>query len=951
MVEAAFEGLHPRILSGLEELGIVEPTPPQEKAIGPISAGENVLLVAPTASGKTEAALLPVFDALMREEGGRGIEVIYVTPLRALNRDIHKRLMFWADYLGVSVQIRHGDTSQRDRRRQIAEPPRMLITTPETLQAILPTKSMRGHLETVRTVIVDEIHDLAASKRGAQLTIGLERLDKAAGRSVQRIGLSATVGNPREVASFLGGVHPVNVIEVDVDKEYSYTLEYPVPEFSDFDLADDLGTTPEAASRLRRIRDLIRSRRSTLIFVQGRGQAESLGHKLGKFEPSIEVHHGSLSREQRHSIEDRFKVGELKGIVCTSTLQLGIDIGDVDLCIQYLSPRQVSTLIQRVGRAGHTLKQSSEGVLISAYGEDALESMVTSERARKGALEKTEMHLKALDVLAHQVVGLALEDEGMGEEAAYELVKRAYPFRGLTWEEFGEMTRFLKAIGLITRREGLTGSGKGRMYYYENLGMINDERRYPFINVVTDRVIGTVGDEFWTLRARLGLNVILKGRVWRILQIDEERGVLHVLPSDDPLGALPGWDGELIPVPKEVAEEVGSLREEIAGEVECLGKEEAIEALSKRLEADPAAIRAVADEIEDHRQAGFPLPTKSRILLEAYDKYLIVHSSYGERVNRTMGAIFDAVLSDHDLIYIWWNDPYRILIEAPRRLDKWDLEKARDLLFNLSGEEVDRRLQEYMEARFPFGYKMKFIAERFGVIPRGKTLNARTLENLYIRYKDSPIYKETLREAQQEKLDLPAVKEIMAGIASGSIEVMTSLGGEPSPLARHILEEYADVAELVESKISVSDQLDYMKKSVHARLVRLACMNCGEWSASMRVRELDERPTCDNCGSSLLSVMRRYEDPDEFLTIYKRWRDGDLVSNEGKERLTKGRKTADMVLSYGRRAVEALMVRGVGPVTSYQVLSRMQRNEKEFYADLLKAKIQYMKTRQYWDEK
>ncbi len=951
MVEAAFEGLHPRILSGLEELGIVEPTPPQEKAIGPISAGKNVLLVAPTASGKTEAALLPVFDALMREEGGRGIEVIYVTPLRALNRDIYKRLMFWADHLGVSVQVRHGDTSQRDRRRQIAEPPRMLITTPETLQAILPTKSMRGHLEAVRTVIVDEIHDLAASKRGAQLTIGLERLDKAAGRPVQRIGLSATVGNPDEVASFLGGVHLVNVIEVDVDKEYSYRLEYPVPESSDFDLADDLGTTPEAASRLRRIRVLIRSRRSTLIFVQGRGQAESLGHKLGKIEPSIEVHHGSLSREQRHSIEDRFKAGELKGIVCTSTLQLGIDIGDVDLCIQYLSPRQVSTLIQRVGRAGHTLKQSSEGVIISAYGEDALESMVTSKRARKGALEKTEMHLKALDVLAHQVVGLALEDEGMGEENAYELVKRAYPFRGLTWEEFGEMTRFLKAMGLITRREGLTGSGKGRMYYYENLGMINDERRYPFINVVTDRVIGTVGDEFWTLRARLGLNVILKGRVWRILQIDEERGVLHVLPSDDPLGALPGWDGELIPVSKEVAEEVGNLREEIAGEIESLGKEEAIEALSKRLEANPAAIRAVADEIEAHRQAGFSLPSRNRILLEAYDKYLIVHSSYGERVNRTLGAIFDAILSDHDLIYIWWNDPYRILIEAPRRLDKWDLEKVRDLLFNLSGEEVDSRLQEYMEARFPFGYKMKFIAERFGVIPRGKTLDARTLENLYIRYKDTPVYKETLREAHQEKLDLPAVKEIMADIASGSIEVMTSLGGEPSPLARHILEEYADVAELVESKISVSDQLDYMKKSVHARLVRLACMNCGEWSASMRVRELVERPTCDNCGSSLLSVMRRYEDPDEFLTIYKRWRDGGPVSNEGKERLTKGRKTADMVLSYGRRAVEALMVRGVGPVTSYQVLSRMQRNEKEFYADLLKAKIQYMKTRQYWDEK
>jgi len=302
--------------------------------------GENVLLIAPTASGKTEAALLPVFSALMEEpHPPGGIEVVYITPLRALNRDIHKRMMYWADRLGVTVQVRHGDTSQRDRRRQSVKPPRFLITTPETLQAILPTKAMRDHLKTVRWVIVDEIHDLAASKRGVQLTIGLERLEKVAEGPVQRIGLSATVGNPDEVAGFLGGIHPVNVIEVEVDKVYSYDVEFPEAGDDDFDLASDLSTSPEAAARLRRILALIEGKKSTLVFVQGRGQAESLGHKLGRMEPLIEVHHGSLSREQRHAIEDRFKAGELKGIICTSTLQLGIDIGNVDLTIQYLSAR------------------------------------------------------------------------------------------------------------------------------------------------------------------------------------------------------------------------------------------------------------------------------------------------------------------------------------------------------------------------------------------------------------------------------------------------------------------------------------------------------------------------------------------------------------------------------------------------------------------------------------
>jgi len=954
MSPSAFAGLHPRILSGLEALGIVEPTPPQEKAMGPISAGENVLLIAPTASGKTEAALLPVFDALLREHPApEGVEVVYVTPLRALNRDIHRRLMFWADHLGLGVQIRHGDTSQRARRRQEAAPPRMLITTPETLQAILPSKAMRGHLGDVRWVIVDEIHELAASKRGAQLTLGLERLERAAKAAPQRIGLSATVGNPGEVAAFLGGPHPVRVIEVEVDKKYGYAVEFPEPGAKDFDTADDLGTTPEAAARLRRMMDLVRGSSSTLIFVQGRGQAESLGHKLGKADPLIEVHHGSLSREQRHAIEDRFKSGELKGIVCTSTLQLGIDIGDVDLCIQYLSPRQVSTLIQRVGRAGHTLAERSEGVLISAYGEDALESMVAAERARRGDLEPTEIHIGPLDVLAHQIVGLALEEEQVGVEDAHGLVARAYPFRDVTRGEFEELLQFLVSIGLVSVREGeMRVRKKGRMYYYENLGMINDERRYPFINVVTDRVIGTVGDEFWSLRARLGLNVIMKGRVWRILQIDEERGVLHVLPSDDPLGALPGWDGELIPVPKEVAEDVGELRERVLEEVERLGsKEEAIEELSRKLGADRAAVRAAADEIEAHTKAGFPVPTKRRILLEAYGKYLIVHSTFGERVNRTLGAIFDAILSDHDLIYIWWNDPYRVLVEAPRRLDRFDLEKVERVLFRISGEEAERQLDDFMEARFPFGYKMKFIAERFGVIPRGKTLDSRTLENLYVRFKDTPIYRETLREAHMEKLDLQSVREILSGVASGEVEVVSVLAAEPSPLARHILEEYADVAELMESKIAIADQLDYMKQSIRSRLVKLACMNCGEWYERKRVREISERPTCGNCGSGLLAVLRRYQDPDAFLELLRRWKGGGQVTGDDKDLLTRGRKTADMVLSYGRRAVEALMVRGVGPVTSYQVLSRMHQDEKALYSDLLKAKIQYMKTRQYWDTK
>jgi len=950
-----FELLHPRIREGLSALGIEEPTPPQEKGIIPILRGENVLLVAPTASGKTEAALLPLFHRLLVSEGQQGIQLIYVTPMRALNRDILRRLYFWAEHLDLDIQIRHGDTSQSIRRKQLTAPPRVLITTPETLQAILPTERMRQNLRGVNCVVIDEVHELVDSKRGAQLTVGLERLELVTGRPVQRVGLSATVGNPEEVAEFLVGPgRQVEVIEVPVEKPFQYRVEHPMPSEKDFDLAGDLRMSPEAASRLRRINDLIEEHGSTLVFANGRGETEMLGHQLGMINPGVAVHHGSLSREQRNLVEDDLKEGRVKAIVCTSTLQLGIDIGKIDLCIQYHSPRQVSALIQRVGRAGHRLAALSKGVIIAAYSDDALESIAAVRRAREGRLEPLQVHEGALDVLTHQVVGLTMDLGEVAQEEALTILRRAYPYRALSEEEFNDLLDFLVGLRLVARVGGkLRRLDRSRGYYYENLSMIPDERRYPFIDVVTDRVIGTVGEEFWSLRARVGLNVIMRGRVWRIIQIAEEEGLLHVIPSDDPLGALPGWDGELIPVPFELAEETGKLRGALAEEVEKLkSKEVAVEALSKRLGVEPEGLRAAADEVEVALSLGFPVPTDRRIVLEVYDKYLVIHSSFGERVNRTLGCVFDAILSEHELILGWWNDVYRILVEAPRKLDKYDLEKIPAWLFPMSGDEVEKRFLEYLEARFPFGYKMKFIAERFGVLKRGKTTwGSERIEELHRRFKDTPIHRETLREAYQERVDLEKVKWLIGAVSRGEVEVATKLVASPSPFARHILMQYADLEELMAPDYVIRDELDYMKKSLEARTVQLACLNCGEWTEKMRVRNLEEKPQCGKCGSSLLALIERNQTPVELLALFRQWREEKPLSPEEQDRLAYSRKTADLILSYGRKAAIALLVHGVGPQTAYQILSRMHRDEKDLYRDLLKAKIQYLRNRPYWDNK
>ncbi|MEM2110885.1 MAG: DEAD/DEAH box helicase [Candidatus Bathyarchaeia archaeon] len=939
----------------LTEMGFSEPTEPQIKAIPLILKGENVLLVAPTGSGKTEAALLPVFSNFLEIPEKKGVSILYVTPLRALNRDMVKRLMTWAGFLDLRVEVRHGDTEVKTRRRQALKPPNMLITTPETLQAILPGALMQNHLRNVRFVIIDEVHEIAGDKRGVQLTVALERLQEITGKAFQRIGLSATVGNPFDVAAFIAGNNrPINIVEVFTPKDYKYAVESPAPNDSDYDLANSLGTTSEAAARIRRVLDLIHSHDSTLVFVNSRANAEMLGYKLGLLSSDVAVHHGSLSKEERISIEDQFKAKALKAIICTSTLELGIDIGHIDLAIQYLSPRRVSSLIQRVGRSGHKLGRVSKGVIISAFADDTFESIAAVRRAYKNLVEPISIHENALDVLAHQIAGILMDKREIDVDEAYGIINRAYPYRGLSRVKFLEVINYLNNIGEL-KLEGnvLRKTARTRRYYYENLSMIPDERRYPIIDIVSDRKIGTLGDEFMALRARIGLNFICRGKVWRIVQIEDETGIVYVVPSEDPTAAIPGWDGEMLPVPISLAQEVGRIRREITEEIRRQGNpNKVVECFAERFAVEPQVLRDAVSEVYEQVKRNLPVPTDEHILIEGFDKYLVVHVCFGEVVNWTLGCIFDAVLSDHELITGWWNDGYRILIEMPRKIEDYELKRTPSLLFDLKDEDVDKAFAGYLEARFPFAYKMKFVAERFGVLLRGKTMGPERLAQLPARFKNTPIYDETLREAMVEKVDLKSVKEIMASVKSGKVHVETILSREhPSPMAYHILAKYAETPELMAPSHVLLSNIERMKKSIDSRSIRLLCFSCGNWSLETSIRKLPERPVCENCGSGLLTSLRRRQDIENLKGLLRRRLSGSQLSDEELKELTYARRVADLVLSYGKQAVVALQVKGVGPETAFRILGKMITKEDDFYMDLLKAKIQFLRTRQYWDEK
>src|SRR2546421_8163682 len=535
----------------------------QVAAIADIQTGLNLLVVAPTGSGKTEASLLPVIESI-RHQKQPGIQVLYVTPLRALNRDMVDRLRRLVERTKLTVAVRHGDTPTSERRRQAATPPDVLITTPETLQAILPGKLMQRHLRAVRYVIIDEVHQFAHDRRGIQLTVGLQRLRRITERDFQRIGLSATVGHPEAIAAVFGGEKPLTVLQSNLEKKYEYRLEWPRPIDKDFEVARDLYITPEAAAGLSAIDDSLDESRSTLVFVNARPLAELLGSRLAMVRQDVAVHHGSLPREERERVEAGFKGGEIKGLVSTSTLELGIDIGSVDSVVQYNSPRQVTSLIQRVGRSGHKLDRTSRGLVLAVSSDDAIESLAAVQAAKESDLEPFHVHRLALDVLAHQIVGCALDQGGMAPwSEILSTIRTADPYRELEDVPAERVAEFLAHLGVIRQAgERIRVTPRGRRYSFENLSTIRDQRRYPVLDLTSQRQVGILGEEFMIIQAREGLHFIVRGRPWKIEKIGRD-GMVYVTPVSDPNAMIPGWDGEMLPVPFGLAQRVGRIRKEI----------------------------------------------------------------------------------------------------------------------------------------------------------------------------------------------------------------------------------------------------------------------------------------------------------------------------------------------------------------------------------------------------
>jgi ATP-dependent Lhr-like helicase len=944
LIQRPFDALAPQVREMLSEIGITEPTPPQTQAWPSIARGEDVLIVAPTGSGKTEAALLPLLGRLVTVGHREGISLLYITPMRALNRDMLKRLQVWCRRLGLTVDVRHGDTPQSQRSRQSARPPDVLVTTPETLQAVLPGLRMRENLSHVKAVVVDELHSLVESKRGVQLCVGLQRLRKVA-PGYQLVALSATVGTPDVAAKFLFGEGRPTIIKAETPKEFTYEIEYPVPDPSNQSAARETYSAPDLAARLTRINDLVEKHTSTLIFVNSRTVAEMLGEKLARLRKDIGVHHGSLPREERERVEQTFKAGQLKALVCTSTLELGIDIGSVDLVVQYMSPRQVTSLVQRVGRSGHNLGRVSKGVLMTVSADDILESSASILFARRGKIEPTRPYVNSLDVLAHQVAGYLMDFEAMESDQMLEEVRKAAPFSGLKEEAFNRTVGYLSELRKV-RFDGKTLSRTRltREYYFENLSMIPDETRYLVVDVSTNETVGILGEEFVLLKAKVGVHFICKGKVWQIEQVADDRKI-YVTPVEDPLAAVATWDGEMLPIPFELALETGRLRRSVSEALDSGGQ--VVEEALKEIPGSTAARALVVDEIAEHKKMGAAVPSDNLVLFEGFGRYLIVHFCFGESVNRTFAYVFEELLSRRGLVRVWWLDGYRILMELTTDTEELDLKAISKELMGLSPEELEKTYAVAAQRNFPFPARVKHVAERFGALKRGKLMAYPVMCSLPTRFEKTPVFEEALQETGRDLIDMERSKLVLTLVSRGEISVQTfQAGDKPTPIAYGLLYRYLEVPEAVAPDSLGKSSYQRMKASIFGTDVSLVCMRCGTDQGVVAVGDLQEEPRCASCGSGLLTPC--YWGTAKVMDLLEKRSAKAQLNEEERAELSKARRAADLVLSYGKKAVVAQTVYGIGPQTASRVLAQMHDDEETFYRDLLEAKIRFVTTRQFW---
>jgi ATP-dependent helicase Lhr and Lhr-like helicase len=829
---------HPLVSRWFQE-NLGEPTAPQVAGWTHICEGRNTLIASPTGSGKTLAAFLWSIDKLVQEAASGTLEdrtsVVYISPLKALGNDIQKNLeeplaaiQKLAEATGtplpeIRVAVRSGDTPARERDLMIRRPPHILITTPESLYILLTAERSRGFVRTARTVIVDEIHAVAGDKRGAHLALSLERLDRLTETPCQRIGLSATQKPIDEIARLLVGTAAAGngdgpdceIVDIGHQRPWDLSIEI-----------SDQPLGPIASHELRadiyeRIVELSREHRTTLVFVNTRRLVERVAHQLTERlgEGKVAAHHGSLSRRIRLEAERGLKSGEIPVVVATASLELGIDIGHVDLVCHLGAPRALATLLQRVGRSGHWLGSVPKGILFPLTRDELMQSAAAVHAARAGDLDRIILPSKPLDILAQQIVAITAGEE-IGEEELWELVRRAYPYRALTREEFDEVLEMLSE-GVATRhgrrsahvhRDEVNGVLRGRrgarLAAITSGGAIPDTADYDVIEEPEGTFVGKVNEDF-AIESMAGDIFLLGNNSWRIRRV--ESGTVRVEDAHGAPPTIPFWLGEAPARTPELSSAVSGLR--LAIESKVGDREEAVRWLVAETGVDEGGAEQLVDYIAETLSVLGCIPSLDRVVAERFfdesgGMQLVLHAPFGARINRAWGlalrkrfcVTFDfelqAAATDDGIVlslgeqhsfplesvFAYVKTPtlentlVQALLPSPMFTNRWrwNITRSLALLRHTGGRRVPMpiqrmRAEDLLAAVFP--EQVMCQDNRTGdIIPP-----------------DHPLVNETISDCLHEAMDIDGLREIISSLERGELQVAAVETPSPSQMSHEIL--------------------------------------------------------------------------------------------------------------------------------------------------------------------
>ena len=795
------------------------------------------------------------------------------------------------------------------RRKINLSPPDILITTPETIIILLTQAGMLKALDELEWIVLDEVHELLGNERGAQLSLSLERLQANTTYPITRVGLSATVGNTGEAAKFVVGTkRKCRIIEDHSIRKYDVEVKYIE------------GTITDVVDHIIEYVTKNYPNSPVLLFTNTRGESEYLASVLKERSSiAIELHHGSLSQQVREETEETLKAGKPGIVVCTSSLELGLDIGSVELVIHYGSPRQVSKLMQRIGRSRHTRGSSAKGLIVTNNPDDEIEALAILERVKEKSIEDQIVHDGALDVLAHHLVGMTMQFGKVSVDFALNMVKQAYSFRNITAEDLLAVLEVLHNGSIIyLDKEEMTFTKKGRSfrYYFENLSTIPDILKFKVFDTASKKIIGSLDQRFVGDNGEQGSVFVLRGMQWRILNVDDKSLKVNVEPIQSAGINVPYWEGENIPVDYNTAKKVGMVRTK-------------------------TIVTSFTNKIMDNLKLDV-IPDEKNIVVESQRvrNTIVMHSCFGTRINSTLAMLLSSMLSAKSGYLVnSRSDAYRIMLSSNGRI----LEKA---VFDILVDDYD--LQEIVQASLAGTHNVNWrtwcVAKKFGIVGREAVYDRKSARFLYERYSKTALAKEALRELYHDKYDLPNTSQLLLDIKSNKIKItwveVDGFSKLAEPILDHTTKYYASPANMDKGI------LDLVKSRLLKTRHRLVCVRCGKWEKVIETGQINEIPSCPYCKSRQISATF-YSDYDLPKIVQKKIA-GKKITAEENHKFTRAWKVSSLLANFGKTALVVISGYGVGADTAARILRNMV-GEEELYKQIYEAERQYVTTRGFWD--